>query len=103
MHYPPFAALATILIRSTQVEQAIEWSRRIEKHLSEADTREVRVLGPAAAPLARLKKDYRFQFLLKSPRRSALRIVLDRCLRFCVEQGIPDRAVRVDVDPFNLL
>jgi primosomal protein N' (replication factor Y) (superfamily II helicase) len=103
MHYPPFAALATILIRSTQVEQAIEWSRRIEKHLNQADTREVRVLGPAAAPLARLKKDYRFQFLLKSPRRSALRIVLDRCLRFCVEQGIPDRAVRVDVDPFNLL
>jgi primosomal protein N' (replication factor Y) len=53
MHYPPFAALATILIRSTQVEQAIEWSRRIEKHLNQADAREVRVLGPAAAPLAR--------------------------------------------------
>jgi primosomal protein N' (replication factor Y) len=103
MHYPPFAALATLLIRSTNIEQAIGWCRQLEKHFGESDACGVRVLGPAAAPLSRLKKDYRFQFLLKSPRRSALRTILDRCLRFCTERGIPDRAVRVDVDPFNLL
>jgi primosomal protein N' (replication factor Y) len=103
MHYPPFSALATVLVRSTDVEQAIRWSRQLEKYFQPMEERGVRVLGPAAAPLSRLKREYRFQFLLKSPRRVALRSVLEGCLRFCAEQGIPERAVLVDVDPVNLL
>lgn len=103
MHYPPFASLATLLVRSTNLEQAIRWSRQLEKYFEPAESRGVRVLGPAAAPLSRLKREYRFQFLLKSPKRSALRGVLDGCLRFCAEQGIPERAVLVDVDPVSLL
>jgi primosomal protein N' (replication factor Y) (superfamily II helicase) len=103
MHYPPFVALATLLVRSTNLEQAIRWSRQLEKYFQPAESRGVRVLGPAAAPLSRLKKEYRFQFLLKSPKRSALRGVLEGCLGFCAEQGIPERAVLVDVDPVNLL
>jgi primosomal protein N' (replication factor Y) (superfamily II helicase) len=103
MHYPPFAALATLLVRSTHVEQAIRWSRQLEKVFEGAESRGVRVLGPAAAPLSRLKREYRFQFLLKSPKRSALHQVLDGCLSFCAAQKIPERAVLVDVDPVNLL
>ena len=103
MHYPPFAALATLLVRSTNLEQAIRWSRQLEKHFAAAESRGVRVLGPAAAPLSRLKREYRFQFLLKSPKRSALRSILDASLNFCTQQKIPERAVLVDVDPVNLL
>jgi primosomal protein N' (replication factor Y) len=103
MHYPPFAALATLLVRSMKLEQAVQWSRHLEKFLQGAEARGVRVLGPAAAPLARLKREYRFQFLLKSPKRSALHQALDGCFDFCAKQGIPERAVRVDVDPVNLL
>jgi len=103
MHYPPFASLATLLVRSTNVQQAIRWSRQLEKYFEPMETRGVRVLGPAAAPLSRLKREYRFQFLLKSPRRAELHSVLEGCLAFCAEQGIPERAVLVDVDPVNLL
>ena len=103
MHYPPFASLATLLVRSTNVQQAIRWSRQLEKYFQPMETRGVRVLGPAAAPLSRLKREYRFQFLLKSPRRAALHSALEGCLAFCAEQGIPERAVLVDVDPVNLL
>ena len=103
MHYPPFASLATILVRSTNLEQAIRWSRQLEKHFEPLESRGVRVLGPAAAPLSRLKREYRFQFLLKSPKRSALHAVLESCLKFCAEKQIPERAVLIDVDPTNLL
>ena len=72
MHYPPFSALASLLVRDTKLEQAIRWSRQIGAFLEPMESRGVKVLGPAAAPLARLKREYRFQFLLKSPRRSAL-------------------------------
>jgi primosomal protein N' (replication factor Y) len=103
MHYPPFVALALLLVRSVNLEQAIGWSRQLEKYFEPMEARGVRVLGPAEAPLARLKREYRFQFLLKSPRRAALHGVLEGCLAFCAEKGIPDRAVLVDVDPVNLL
>ena len=53
--------------------------------------------------LARLRRDYRFQFLLKAPRRSQLTRALAACLDFCAKKEIPDGAVHVDVDPVNLL
>jgi primosomal protein N' (replication factor Y) (superfamily II helicase) len=102
MHYPPFAALANILVRDRKIENAIRWSRHIAEFLAPAESRGVRVLGPAQAPLARLKKDYRFQFLLKSPKRGALNQVLSGCLDFCARKEIPDSAVIVDVDPLSL-
>ena len=48
---------------------------------------EIKVLGPAAAPLARIKREYRFHFLLKSPRRSALNQLLNQCLAFAGRKG----------------
>ena len=103
LHYPPFAALASLLVRDTKLEQAIRWSRQLGSFLASMESRGLKVLGPAAAPLARLKREYRFQFLFKSPRRSTLSSVLAECLAFCAEKGIPDRAILLDVDPVNLL
>ncbi|HLF97937.1 MAG TPA: hypothetical protein VI457_12415, partial [Methylococcaceae bacterium] len=103
MHYPPFVSLATLLVRSVNLEQAIRWSRQLETYFEPMESRGVRVLGPAAAPLSRLKREYRFQFLLKSPRRAALHGALEGCQAFCAEKGIPERAVLLDVDPVNLL
>jgi primosomal protein N' (replication factor Y) len=103
LHYPPVVALASVLVRAPKVEKAIQWSRQIEKFFESQRVPEIRVLGPAAAPLARLKGDYRFHFLLKSSRRASLNRILSRCLAFCAEQSIPDRAVLIDVDPVNLM
>jgi primosomal protein N' (replication factor Y) len=103
LHYPPFAALASLLVRDTHLEQAIRWSRQIGAFLTPLESRGIKVLGPAAAPLARIKREYRFQFLFKSPRRNTLNGVLAECLAFCAEKGIPDRAILLDVDPVSLL
>jgi primosomal protein N' (replication factor Y) len=103
MRYPPFAALASVLVRGTKLEKAIQWSRQIEAFFESHKMTEIRVLGPAPAPLARLKGEHRFHFLLKSTGRAALNQILSRCLTFCAEQEIPDRAILIDVDPVNLL
>ncbi|MGB0036563.1 MAG: primosomal protein N' [Candidatus Acidiferrales bacterium] len=102
LHYPPFTALATVLVRDRKVENAIRWSRALANYLAPFERRGVKILGPAAAPLARLRKEYRFQFVLKSPQRSALALALSGCLDFCTAKGIPDTAVIVDVDPTSL-
>ena len=103
MHYPPFTALATLLVRDTNLPQAIRWSRQIAAFLQPMEARGMKVLGPAAAPLARLKREFRFQFLCKSPRRSVLSRALAECLEFCAAKDIPERAVLLDVDPVSLL
>jgi primosomal protein N' (replication factor Y) (superfamily II helicase) len=102
LHYPPFAALASVLIRDRKVDKAIDWSRALESYFAQFANGPVRILGPAAAPLARLRRDYRFQFILKSKQRTALSRVLSGALDFCVAKEIPETAVIVDVDPAGL-
>jgi len=102
LHYPPFTALATVLIRDRKIENAIRWSRALATHFAPFEDRGVKVLGPAAAPLARLRQEYRFQFVLKSPRRTVLAQALSGCLDFCTSKEIPETAVIVDVDPASL-
>ena len=103
LHYPPFAALASVLIRDRKIENAIRWSRALAGYFAPFEERGVKILGPAAAPLARLRKDYRFQFVLKSPQRSALAQALSGAVDFCAAKEIPDTAVIVDVDPATLM
>ena len=103
MHYPPFVALASVLVRGAKLEKAIHWSRQIESFFESQKIAGIKILGPAAAPLARLKGEYRFHFLLKSIKRSALNQLLNQCVAFCAEKEIPDRAILIDVDPVNLL
>ena len=102
LHYPPFTALASILVRDAKVENAIRWSRQLSTLLAPQESRGVKVLGPAAAPLARLKREYRFQFLLKAQKRAQLTRVLAELLAFSEEKEIPQKAVLVDVDPISL-
>jgi primosomal protein N' (replication factor Y) (superfamily II helicase) len=102
LHYPPFTALATVLVRDRKVENAIRWSRALAACFAPYEKSGVKILGPAAAPLARLRRDYRFQFVLKSPHRSALAKALAAAIEFCEKNEIPETAVIVDVDPTNL-
>jgi primosomal protein N' (replication factor Y) (superfamily II helicase) len=103
MGYPPFTALANVIVRDTSLEKAIRWSRQLSEYFSPHDDKGVRVLGPATAPLARLKEEHRFQFLLKSPKRSVLTKLLGGAMAYCEAKDIPETAVLVDMDPVNLL
>jgi len=102
LHYPPFTALASILIRDTKIENAIRWSRQLSEFFSAGNAKGIKVLGPAAAPLARLKREYRFQFLLKSPQRSTLTRLLTDLAQYIETAKIPEKAIQVDVDPLSL-
>jgi len=103
MAYPPFTSLANVIVRDANVENAIKWSRRLSEYFSLHEGKAVRILGPASAPLARLKKEHRYQFLLKSPKRSVMTKLLSGALTFCEANEIPGTAVLVDVDPLTLL
>ena len=103
MAYPPFTSLANVIVRDTSLEKTIRWSRQLSEYFSPHDGENVRILGPATAPLARLKKEHRFQFLLKSPKRSVLTKLLSGAMAYCDAKEIPGTAVLVDMDPLSLL
>ena len=103
MSYPPFTSLANVIVRDRNLQRAIEWSRKLSEYFSPHDGKGMRVLGPASAPLARLRKEHRFQFLLKSPKKSLISKVLRGALTFSDSKEIPHTAVLIDMDPLTLL
>jgi primosomal protein N' (replication factor Y) len=103
MHYPPFSALANVLVRSDKLDQALQWTGKIGRWFESTKNEGVRVLGPSVAPIMRLKRDYRYHFILKSASREMLNTALRRMQAFVDQQKIPRTNVIVDVDALSLL
>jgi primosomal protein N' (replication factor Y) (superfamily II helicase) len=102
-HYPPYSALANVLVRSPKLDEALEWSGLLGKWFESTRHEGVRVLGPAAAPIARAKSDYRYHFVLKSPSREKLNTTLRAMLAHAAAKKIPRTQVIVDVDALWLM
>lgn len=103
LHYPPFSVLANIVIQSEKMEEAAGWAAQLGRWFEKAKPVGVRVLGPAAAPIVKLKRIYRFHFILKAERRGALSDCLQAMLGFVATAEIPRRNLVVDVDAVSLM
>lgn len=101
-HYPPVTSMIALLLRDERLrvveEAAAELHQVLEKELAVVE--DVRVQGPAPAPLARIKGVYRFQILLRSSRRAALRQAVERSVVGRTFRGVD---VVIDVDPLNIM
>ena len=103
MHYPPYSSLANVLVRSDKVDDALRWSGLLGRWFEKTRHEGIRVLGPAAAPILRLKRDYRYHFVLKSKSREKLNGLLRSMLAFAAKEKIPRTHVIVDVDALWLM
>jgi primosomal protein N' (replication factor Y) (superfamily II helicase) len=103
MHYPPYAALANVLVRSDKLDEALQWSGTLGKWFEQTRHEGVRVLGPATAPIMRLKRDYRYHFVLKSQSREKLNSTLRAMLAYAAQCKIPRTQLIVDVDAIWLM
>jgi primosomal protein N' (replication factor Y) len=104
MGYPPFFALASILIKHSELNVAAENARKLRRALDEANAQKAcRILGPAPASFARLKGEHRLQILIKSPNRKVLRETLDLALAAAEAKGCDMRIVFTEIDPVNLM
>jgi primosomal protein N' (replication factor Y) len=103
MHYPPYSAIANVLIRSEKLDEALTWSGEIGRWFEKTRHEGIRVLGPAAAPITRLKRDYRYHFILKSPSREKMNALLRGMLAEAAARKIPRTQIIVDVDAVWLM
>jgi primosomal protein N' (replication factor Y) len=101
MRYPPLTALLNLVVRAPDARTALADANTLAQHLrGKADAGRFRVLGPAPAPVAKLRGEYRAQVFLKGSQRAALREAVIAALA-----AEPDlrRRVSVDVDPVSVL
>jgi primosomal protein N' (replication factor Y) len=101
MRYPPFVALVNAVVRGRSFDEAMQTAVDIVSALGPATAAGgFSILGPAPAPLARLRGEHRVQFFLKGARRADMRNALKTVLA-----GMPQvrRRVTVDVDPLSVL
>ena len=102
MWYPPFGALANVVVRSSREEEALTRSGALGRILDPAPEG-VKLLGPAPAAVARLKNEYRYQMLLKASSRKRLSEVLKELRRFAESERWNPASLLIDVDPMSLL
>jgi len=101
-HYPPVTSMIAILFRGEQLNTVERAAADCGRLLEEAvqPLAGTRIQGPAAAPLARIKGVWRYQILLRSPHRSALRRAVEAVMLPRKWKGVD---VAIDVDPINIL
>jgi primosomal protein N' (replication factor Y) len=97
--WPPFGRLAGLIVSSRDPRIADDLARALAR--CGPSTPDIRVLGPAPAPLSLLRGRHRRRLLLKTSRDVAIQPVLRAWLG---QIKIPSQArIRVDVDPYSFL
>lgn len=95
--YPPFTRMVLLLLRDTDHRRGSEKLQEIARRLRR-EAPDVRITGPAPAPLERLRGQWRFQLILRSSNGRRLREVV----RSVALSGRESDLV-VDVDPYDLM
>jgi primosomal protein N' (replication factor Y) len=103
MHYPPYSSLVNVILRSDKLDAVLKWAGVVGRWFEKERHEGVRVLGPAAAPIQRLKRDYRYHFILKSASRQKLNALLRTMLAHAEKEKIPRTNIVVDVDALWLM
>jgi primosomal protein N' (replication factor Y) len=102
MRYPPTVSLINAVVRARTFTAAMDDASAIVQRLRDGDPalKHYRVLGPAPAPLGKLRGEYRAQFLVKGANRRRMREALVGVLAARPELA---RRTTVDVDPLSVL
>jgi primosomal protein N' (replication factor Y) len=102
MRYPPFSALANVMVRSQKQEDALAMSGELERFVS-PPPEGLKVLGPAEAPVAKLNSEFRYQVLIKAASRKKLNETLQSIRKQGLEKHWSATGLVIDVDPLTLL
>jgi len=102
--YPPHSSMVRIVIRGPVATATLAAADELARQLHSASVgapAEFRILGPAPAPMAKLRGSFRFQIQLHAPSGDLLRTIVERAT---ADFKSPDDIVwTVDVDPIDMM
>jgi primosomal protein N' (replication factor Y) len=107
LNYPPFSRLVSLRLDGPKLEEVEKRAHTLAtklRQLQHCQSRfrgHIEILGPAAAPIERIRNRYRWQLLLRSKQNPSLL----EFARHAHELLPPSRSVRlhIDVDPYSML
>ena len=100
--YPPFGSMVRVILRGTDAERTEQFSGQLAERMTKSlEGSATRILGPAPAPLAKLRGKYRFHILMTAADLEPLREAVRAAQR---ELDVPgDIQWIADVDPLDML
>jgi len=102
LNYPPYSKMALFRVDGLSEDEVKSVAGLISSSVMNAALPDVDVLGPAPAPLARLKNRFRYRAVVRAKDRPQLRHAIAIAQRAL--HGTPARIrVVIDVDPVNLM
>lgn len=101
--YPPFGSVVRLVVRSLQDQAASDWADHLADRLRQAagDDPAIRILGPAPAPIARIRDRYRWHLQVHGPSGESLRSLVRQATAGLKTPH--EVAWIVDVDPVEML
>lgn len=99
MDYPPRVGLINVIVRGKSLGEAMDSAQALVTLIRRQGPKG-RILGPAPAPMAKIKDEHRAQFFLKGHQRRAMR---DAILRAIDQKPELRRKTTVDVDPYSVM
>jgi len=102
--YPPFSRLALIRFSGPEapaVEAAAEEAAEAGRRLAAGS--DLEILGPAPAPLARLREQYRFQILIRGATALVRRRFLSAWLPLAEKKAPAGLKLTTDIDPYHFM
>ena len=98
MRYPPQVAMVNVVVRGRSFDEAMDGARDLADEAR--GSKGFVLLGPAPAPLTKLRGEHRVQFFLKGTSRRAMREALQLAVS---RKPALARRVSIDVDPLSML
>jgi primosomal protein N' (replication factor Y) len=98
---PPFGRLARLIVRGENEDLALQYIQALGLALSSAAPESVKLLGPAPAPVVKIRNLFRFHLQLRAPSPKPLQALLKAVLPTVPAPSGVELAV--DVDPVSLL
>jgi primosomal protein N' (replication factor Y) len=99
MRYPPAMAMVNLIVRAKTFAQAMTEATKLGNELRRVSVG-YEVLGPAPAPMTRIRGEHRVQMFLKGTQRRGMRESVRLALK---RYPALRRRVTVDVDPLTIL
>jgi primosomal protein N' (replication factor Y) len=100
LNYPPFSRFANLICADEREDRAQARAMALAAALEKSVPPEVEIIGPAAAPLSRLKNQFRFHVALRAP----IEAPLSEMVRAALMRLSPaDRlGLSIDMDPLSM-
>ena len=101
--YPPYVFLALITITDENLGKVIDVAKRFAEKLEMVLTSESIILGPTPSPLARIKKRYRYQIIIKYRFEKQLQHKISVVKNEFSKELKKDLQILIDINPHQLM